>query len=59
MQTLDQTIAECMEALENADSDEQRFNVLVFMYAKGIGVAMRAKGHWPNPALGHLDSKEK
>jgi len=48
MQSLDDMLTECEQALDNADSDEQRRSVLIFVYAKGIGAAMRAKGHWPS-----------
>ena len=46
--TIDQIIEDAIMALENADSHEQRMNVLLWVYAKGIGAAMRAKGHWPD-----------
>lgn len=49
MRPIDETLDECMEALNNADNDDQRLSVLIFVYAKGIGAAMRAKGHWPDP----------
>jgi len=50
MRSLEEILDECMQALDNADNDDQRRTVLIFVYAKGIGAAMRAKGHWPNPA---------